>query len=89
MDKMTNERAIEILEKDNRSLGKGLSPYNPILHRAVEEISANNTAIIAIQKQIPHKKLFDGVDTYTCPSCEEEVYDEEYCQYCGQKLIVE
>lgn len=47
------------------------------------------TVIEALKKQVPHKKLFDGVDTYKCPGCKEEVYDEEYCQCCGQRILVE
>jgi hypothetical protein len=54
------------------------------------DISPLDYVIIkALAKQIPEKRLFDGVDTYICPSCREESYDEEYCQYCGQRLIVE
>jgi hypothetical protein len=47
------------------------------------------TVIEALERQVPKERLFNGVDTYTCPQCKEEVYDEEYCQYCGQRLIVE
>lgn len=47
------------------------------------------TVIEALKKQNPLKKLFNGVDTYMCPGCKEEVYDEEYCQCCGQRILVE
>lgn len=43
-------------------------------------------AIEALEKQTPKERLFDAVDTYMCPNCEEEVYDNEYCSSCGQHL---
>lgn len=47
------------------------------------------TIIMALARQMPMKRLFDGIDTYKCPNCKEEVYDEEYCSCCGQRIIVE
>jgi hypothetical protein len=46
------------------------------------------TIIMALVRQLPMERLFDGVDTYMCPACKEEVYDEEYCPYCGQRMLV-
>lgn len=63
------------------------------------EIKAINTAIIAIEKQIPKKPYFRGdgyyngnlvYDTWICPNCdsgyEVEFEEHEYCPHCGQSI---
>ena len=64
------------------------------------EIKALETAIEALEKQLPRKPNFEGdgyapngtfvYDTWICPSCEgyyEVDYDDYvYCPQCGQKL---
>lgn len=50
--------------------------------------SATKGEFIKEQRLEPKERLFDGVDTYICPNCEEEIYDDEYCCNCGQKLII-
>ena len=46
---------------------------------------AFNIAIEALEKQIPKKfKLVGNIPI--CPVCEEEVWDMEWCNNCGQHL---
>lgn len=68
--------------------------HNPELIHAIpiyERENAEYKAVIAaLEKQIAMRKPFDGIDTYSCPCCDEEMEsDVEYCQYCGQKTVVE
>lgn len=75
---MKTEDAISILEGIEKTTGNANVTKVPL-----------QMAIEALKGRVPIKKLFNGVDTYTCPRCGEEVYDEEYCKYCGQKILVE
>ena len=75
---MKIENAISILEGMEKTTGNANVTKVPL-----------QMAIEALKGRVPKKKLFDGVDTYMCPRCGKEVYDEEHCQYCGQKMLIE
>lgn len=71
-----HEQAIEELES--------------VYPRSKELRYALDMAKTALRKQIPMQKRFNGLDTYLCPNCKEEMLsDEQYCQYCGQHTWVE
>lgn len=46
---------------------------------------AYNTAIIALEKQIPKKPIKYKYEI-VCPSCKTLVGSAPYCRYCGQAL---
>lgn len=68
------------IEEDER----GKTSYSVLVY----ENRVNNcyTILEALNKQLPRERYFDGVDTYICPTCDEEVEDTEYCPHCGQHL---
>lgn len=56
-------------------------------YRVGEDVEALNTAIEALEKQIPQKPIRD-VGTYArrCTRCNHIVGSEYYCWNCGQHL---
>lgn len=46
---------------------------------------AIDMAIEALDKQIPKPFIWEGGNP-VCPVCGEEVWDMEWCNYCGQML---
>ena len=60
----------------------------PLTEVYQNHINACSMAIEALEKQIPKKfKMVDDVIPI-CPSCEEEVWDMEWCNNCGQHLHI-
>lgn len=79
---MKIEKAIEILMDIQSDWEDG------------EEYEAFNTALKALEKQIPKKPISDGSNirytpVYSCPKCGNRITGTgiaEYCYHCGQKL---
>lgn len=46
---------------------------------------AFNVAISALEKQIPKPFIWEDGNP-VCPVCDEEVWDMEWCNSCGQRL---
>ena len=46
---------------------------------------AINTAVAALEKQIPKKPYAETAFYGTCPSCSRTI-DTDYCEYCGQAI---
>lgn len=100
---MTYEEANKILKKDI-----GLCRFNPISGEDVPmnqdaELSAQamETAIVALEKQIPRAPIIEMYtnrvpseqEVYVCPVCGEYFgdchdlfYKQKYCPECGQRL---
>lgn len=76
---MTEIEAIKELQ-DNMDLPFGVTVSD----------EASRTAIIALEKQIPKKPLFNGNNWYRCVNgCEihkKQFEKDWYCPKCGQKL---
>ena len=47
---------------------------------------AFNVAIVALEKQIPKPFICEGGNPI-CPVCGCEVWDMEWCNSCGQRLV--
>lgn len=100
MNKKKVREAIELIKSKIRILEKLKNYGSAIEERKKKHIGLYNTAIEALEKQLPKKPNFEGdgyapdgtfvYDTWKCPNCGEcyEVdYDDyDYCPKCGQKI---
>ena len=78
---MTENEAIELIEKDLKLHSKDLSSkYKNGLRMAIQ----------TLEKQIPKKPLHNGANWYRCPNgCEvhKKTFEKDWhCPKCGQKL---
>lgn len=77
---MTENEAIELIEKDLKLHSKDLSgKYKNSLRMAIN----------ALEKQIakkPEMEKYTKRELYFCPICGTEVTDYKYCPNCGQKI---
>ena len=94
------KEAIEFIKSKIRILEKLEKYGSAIEEKKKKHIGLYNTAIEALEKQLPKKPNFEGdgyapngtfvYDTWECPNCGEcyEVdYDDyDYCPKCGQKI---
>ena len=88
MDEKKIREAIKLIKQEIQIL-KDLGNCGSIIEEKKEKhIELYNTAIEALEKQLPKKpvlkrKAYGGI--MVCPIC--EVSDSgKYCRYCGQKL---
>lgn len=104
MDEKKVREAIEVLQREIATLEaqKDWDEYGqPLYNETLDEIiKYYETAIEALEKQLPKKPTYEGdgyapdgtfvYDTWECPNCGEcyEVdYDDyDYCPKCGQKI---
>ena len=100
MDEKKVREAIELIKSKIHILEKLENYGSAIEERKKKHIGLYNTAIEALEKQLPKKPNFEGdgyapngtfvYDTWECPNCGEcyEVdYDDyDYCPKCGQKI---
>ena len=100
MNEKKVREAIELIKSKIRILEKLENYGSAIEERKKKHIGLYNTAIEALEKQLPKKPNFEGdgyapngtfvYDTWECPNCGEcyEVdYDDyDYCPKCGQKI---
>ena len=90
MDKKKVREAIELLKGGIRVLEKLKSNIDIIEKKKKKHIGLYNTAIEALEKQLPkkpieHHQKFASI--YECPSCGNiDVYGQKNCDDCGQKL---
>ena len=62
--------------------------FNPEYECCVQD-EVINMAIEALEKQVPKKfKMVDG-NIPVCPVCGEEVWDMDWCNFCGQRIADE
>ena len=86
--------AIERLEK-TKELWKKRLVLNAGDSVAINEVEILETAIAALEKQIPAKVTEIHVDDFICPSCGNESCTTDYskvpshCPECGQSLYQE
>lgn len=77
---MTENEAIELIEKDLKLHSKDLSgKYKNSLRMAIN----------ALEKQIakkPEMEKYTKRELYFCPICGTEATDCKYCPNCGQKI---
>lgn len=80
---MTENEAIELIEKDLKLHSKDLSgKYKNSLRMAIN----------ALEKQIakkPEMEKYTKRELYFCPICGTEVTDCKYCPNCGAKMQAE
>ena len=100
MNEKKVREAIELIKSKICILEKLENYGSAIEGRKKKHIELYNTAIEALEKQLPKKPNFEGdgyapdgtfvYDTWECPNCGEcyEVdYDDyDYCPKCGQKI---
>lgn len=100
MNEKKVREAIELIKSKIHILEKLKNYGSAIEERKKKHIELYNTAIEALEKQLPKKPNFEGdgyapdgtfvYDTWECPNCGEcyEVdYDDyDYCPKCGQKI---
>lgn len=100
MNEKKVREAIELIKSEIRILEKLENYGSAIEEKKKKHIELYNTAIEALEKQLPKKPNFEGdgyapdgtsvYDTWECPNCGEcyEVdYDDyDYCPKCGQKI---
>lgn len=88
MDEKKVREAIELLKEEIHVLEELESHIDIIEKQKKKHIGLYNTAIEALEKQLPKKpvlkrKAYGGI--MVCPIC--KVSDSgKYCGYCGQRL---
>lgn len=88
MDEKKVREAIELLKEEIHVLEELESHIDIIEKQKKKHIGLYNTAIEALEKQLPKKpvlkrKAYGGI--IVCPICEASD-SGKYCRYCGQKL---
>jgi hypothetical protein len=84
---MTNEEALQITELMNGGCGT-TACYECELNECCKFKEAKETAITALEKQIPKKVIDNGHSERDCPNgCGAFWYKQQnFCEKCGQKL---
>lgn len=99
MDEKKVREAIALM-KIQITIIKKIPEFLELKEKTDEQIEERQTAIEALEKQLPKKPDFKGdgcdqegnliYDTWICPNCEEyyevEYDDYDYCPNCGQRL---
>jgi len=86
---MKPKEAHEIIEDMAKRLKQSIEHCPPVKSKwPFEHVEALELSAEALRKQIPKKPIPDEVfpEWQTCPVCGKLTEDEEWCQYCGQKL---
>lgn len=100
MNEKKVREAIELIKQEIQTLEDLGEVVSIIEEKKKKHIELYNTAIKALEKQLPKKPNFSGdgyapdgtfvYDMWECPCCGEEYevdYDEyDYCPNCGQRL---
>lgn len=98
MDEKKVRDAIELIKSKIRILEKLENYGSAIEERKKKHIGLYNTAIEALEKQLPKKVNYEGAfinNGFTryrmakCPCCEKwynSIDENNYCSGCGQKL---
>ena len=86
--KLIDENCAEgkVVGTDVTGTWKSSTPLTDVYQK---HIDACDTAIEALEKQIPKKiKMVDGhIPVY--PVCGEEAWDSDWCNFCGQRIADE
>ena len=92
MDKRLIERAIESAKNRQYKLGQDLARDISAKHRAKagRQKEVADVTVIAVEKMMPKKLLFNGNNWYKCSNCcevhKKQFEKDWYCPKCGQRI---